>query len=380
MAQNPFKPTAGKMPPILIGRRPIIDDFVEGIQNGAGAPGRLMLMTGQRGFGKTVMLTELGSVAREHDWDVVSDTASEGLCARLVAALSPRGPRLSRASIAPEVSLAGVASARLGSVELAAGEQGALTLRRAIESRLAKVGDGKGLAFTIDEAQSASLEDMTALATALQHVIRDEDMRDVPDSRKKGVALVFAALPSLMDELLNDRVLTFLRRSMQRELAEVSLPDVRSAYVETVLESGKAISEEDALAAARAACGYPYMIQLIGYYMWQAAERRGSCVIESADVETGISDAVLAFGDAVCAPLLDGLTPAQRAFVQAMAADDPEPSRLSDIAERTRRSMSWANKYRASLIKERVVEPEGRGLLRLTTPHLAEYIRTRRRS
>ena len=380
MAQNPFKPTAGKMPPILIGRRPIIDDFVEGIQNGAGAPGRLMLMTGQRGFGKTVMLTELGSVAREHDWDVVSDTASEGLCARLVAALSPRGPRLSRASIAPEVSLAGVASARLGSVELAAGEQGALTLRRAIESRLAKVGDGKGIAFTIDEAQAASLEDMTALATALQHVIRDEDMRDVPDSRKKGVALVFAALPSLMDELLNDRVLAFLRRSMQRELAEVSLPDVRSAYVETVRESGKAISEEDALAAARAACGYPYMIQLIGYYMWQAAERRGSRVIESADVEAGISDAVLAFGDAVCAPLLDGLTPAQRAFVQAMAADDPEPSRLSDIAERTRRSMSWANKYRASLIKERVVEPEGRGLLRLTTPHLAEYIRARRRS
>ena len=380
MAQNPFKPTAGKMPPILIGRRPIIDDFVEGIQNGAGAPGRLMLMTGQRGFGKTVMLTELGRVAREHDWDVVSDTASEGLCARLVAALSPRGPRLSRASIAPEVSLAGAASARLDSVELAAGEQGALTLRRAIESRLAKVGDGKGIAFTIDEAQAASLEDMTALATALQHVIRDEDMRDVPDSRKKGVALVFAALPSLMDELLNDRVLTFLRRSMQRELAEVSLPDVRPAYVETVRESGKAISEEDALAAARAACGYPYMIQLIGYYMWQAAERRGSCVIESADVETGISDAVLAFGDAVCAPLLDGLTPAQRAFVQAMAADDPEPSRLSDIAERTRRSMSWANKYRASLIKERVVEPEGRGLLRLTTPHLAEYIRARRRS
>lgn len=380
MAQNPFKPTAGKMPPILIGRRPVIDDFVEGIQNGAGAPGRLMLITGQCGFGKTVMLTELGHVAREHDWDVVSDTASEGLCARLVAALSPRGPRLSRASIAPEVSLAGVASARLGSVELAAGEQGALTLRRAIESRLAKVGDGKGIAFTIDEAQAASLEDMTALATALQHVIRDEDMRDVPDSRKKGVALVFAALPSLMDELLNDRVLTFLRRSMQRELAEVSLPDVRSAYVETVRESGKAISEEDALAAARAACGYPYMIQLIGYYMWQAAERRGSCVIESADVETGISDAVLAFGDAVCAPLLDGLTPAQRAFVQAMAADDPEPSRLSDIAERTRRSMSWANKYRASLIKERVVEPEGRGLLRLTTPHLAEYIRARRRS
>ena len=42
MTANPFKPTAGKMPPILIGRQNIIDDFQEALVNGAGAPGRLM--------------------------------------------------------------------------------------------------------------------------------------------------------------------------------------------------------------------------------------------------------------------------------------------------------------------------------------------------
>lgn len=63
MDANPFKPTAGKMPPILIGRQAIIDDFADGLANGAGAPGRLMIITGQRGFGKTVMLTELRRVA-----------------------------------------------------------------------------------------------------------------------------------------------------------------------------------------------------------------------------------------------------------------------------------------------------------------------------
>ena len=49
---NPFKPTAGKMPPILIGRQQILDDFKEALENGAGAPGRIMLITGQRGYGK----------------------------------------------------------------------------------------------------------------------------------------------------------------------------------------------------------------------------------------------------------------------------------------------------------------------------------------
>ena len=51
MNPNPFKPTAGKRPPILIGRESVIEDFEEGLDNGAGAPGRLMLITGNRGCG-----------------------------------------------------------------------------------------------------------------------------------------------------------------------------------------------------------------------------------------------------------------------------------------------------------------------------------------
>ena len=65
MNPNPFKPTAGKRPPILIGRESVIEDFEEGLDNGAGAPGRLMLITGNRGYGKTVLLRELQRLASE---------------------------------------------------------------------------------------------------------------------------------------------------------------------------------------------------------------------------------------------------------------------------------------------------------------------------
>ena len=34
MNPNPFKPTAGKRPPILIGLVAVIEDFVEGLDNG----------------------------------------------------------------------------------------------------------------------------------------------------------------------------------------------------------------------------------------------------------------------------------------------------------------------------------------------------------
>lgn len=378
-ASNPFKPTAGKMPPILIGRQGVIDDFAEGLDNGAGAPGRLMLVTGQRGYGKTVMLTELGRVAAARGWTVLSETASAGMCERLAAELAPSSPQVKDLKLGPSVEIPGLASASLGSFTLSSPQRGALTLRKAIEARLKKLPKGKGVLFTIDEAQAASMEDMVALATTLQHVIRDEDMRDVPDTEKHGVAFVFAALPSLMDELLNNKVLTFLRRSQQHNLGDVALPDVREAYMAAVAGAGKSIDAEVALEAARASHGYPYMVQLVGYYMWRAADRRRSDTIEAADVQLGASDAALAFGEAVCAPLLDGLTAAQREFVRAVARDDPEPTPVAEVARRTGKSPNWVSKYRASLIKERVIESQGYGLVKLTTPHLAEYIRGQER-
>ena len=83
MNPNPFKPTAGKRPPMLIGRESVIEDCEEGLDNGAGAPGRLMLITGNRGCGKTVLLRELQRLASKRGWVVVSDSASLGLCDRL---------------------------------------------------------------------------------------------------------------------------------------------------------------------------------------------------------------------------------------------------------------------------------------------------------
>lgn len=49
---NPFRPTAGGEPTLLIGRDRIIRDFEKGLDNGVGAPGRIMLVTGARGLSR----------------------------------------------------------------------------------------------------------------------------------------------------------------------------------------------------------------------------------------------------------------------------------------------------------------------------------------
>ncbi|PLS28821.1 ATP-binding protein [Bifidobacterium parmae] len=378
MSVNPFKPTAGKMPPILIGRQSVIDDFSEALTNGVGAPGRIMLITGQRGFGKTVMLTEFRRIAKSQHWETIGETASEGLVSRLVQALSPSGMRIDQATISPSIGIPGVAAASLGQAHLSAAVN-PLTLRNAINARLGsrKIGKGKGILITIDETQAASHEDVVAIATAVQHVIADADESDVADIDKKGVAIVFAGLPYMVNELLDNEVTTFLRRALRRELDNVPIVDVKNAFLETIADSGKTIGEEEALQAARQSDGYPYMVQLIGYYMWQSAERRGSDSITSQDVETGLRDALLAFDDAVCAPALDGATGAERLFLTAMAQDSPGPTRVADIAQRARRSRSWVGKYRAILIKDRLIRPAGHGTVEFAVPHLGEYLASR---
>lgn len=372
---NPFKPTAGKVPPVLIGRQDVLDGFESGLADGAGAPGRLMLITGQRGFGKTVMLSEIRSIAEREGWFVVADNASAGMCDRLVRAIRPRGMRMREVSIAPSVGVAGLATATFGGMTLETPPVDARTLRDAVTERLEKMPRGKGVLIAIDETQGVSMGDVVALAETFQHVQADQDQTGLPDAQKKGIAFVFAGLPSLVDDILNNKVSTFLQRAERHTLAEVPLVETRDAYVDVVESSGKTIDDELALRAAKAAGGHPYMIQLIGYHMWRSADRRGSEAIENVDVDAGVRDALHAFYEAVCAPTYYGLRPPQRLFLEAMARDNEGVTRVADIGARVERTDSWVHKYRASLIRERVIEAAGYGLVRCCIPHLCEYIR-----
>ena len=365
MTPNPFKPTAGKRPPVLIGRDAVIEDFIEGLDNGAGAPGRLMLLVGNRGCGKTVLLRELQSVATERGWAVISDTASLGLCDRLADALRSGKPHVASMEVGPSFGRMSIETAR------AKGE----TLRTLANDRLKKLASGKGILIAIDEAQSASIEELATLAVLYQQVLGDQDATGLPDGEQRGLALVLAGLPSMVDDLLEERSVTFLRRAQQRTLGMIPLPEVRDAYRETVEASGFSLADDVAEYAADKSMGHPYMVQLVGYYMWRAATRRGATAITLDDVNLGYRDAVSEFFEAVDAPLYYGLRSPQRLFIEAMARDEQGPSQMADIIKRCDRTQSWASKYRASLIRERVIEPAGYGLVRFCIPLLGEYIR-----
>jgi len=89
---NPFKPSAGARPPLLVGREHALDTFLEGLEDGPGAPGLLTRVTGQRGTGKTVLLSEAEGLARMRGWAVISETATPGCYGGSSQRCSPTSP------------------------------------------------------------------------------------------------------------------------------------------------------------------------------------------------------------------------------------------------------------------------------------------------
>lgn len=360
---NPFKPTAGGEPPLLIGRERVVRDFDKGLDNGVGAPGRIMLITGARGTGKTVMLTVLGDKARAHKWDVIEETASDGLCERLVSELCSKDSLIDKLTFAPSITIAG-ASVSLGEAELSP-KRMPETLRKAMSARLdALEKRDAGLMISIDETQAASRTDLIAIATAIQHQIRE----------KRNVSIVFAGLPQMISDLFDDEVITFLRRARTNVLANVPIDEVKESFAQTFEDSGMSLDTSLVEKAAVATAGYPYMIQLVGYYIWDAADARESTVISKEDVDEGIREARVDLDNAVCVPELHGLSKNDKAYLEAMAVSDG-PSGTSEVAKRMGRSAKYAATYRKRLLDAYVIRQTDRGEVDFAVPFLREYLR-----
>ena len=363
---NPFKPSAGHTPPLLIGRDEVIDDFTEGLDDGPGAPSRLMRITGARGVGKTVLLSEFTRIADGRGWKTIRESASKGLAARLVTRLrSGKGSFVF--TINPSVNIANVAGGSLGEFHYESPQQMPLTLSDALRGVLDDAEKhGHGLLITIDEAQATDKDDMIAIATAAQ------DM----NTENRDFAFVFAGLPSMSSKWLNDDATTFMRRAEPHTLADVSLDDVAEAFEDTFSESGMTIAGQALSTATEATYGYPFMVQLVGYHIWRLARRRHPLdpVISMEDAEQGIAKALARLGDTVHGPELDSLSPVDKTYLLAMAQDDG-PSSTSVIASRMGKDLGYASTYRARLLEAQVIEDKGYGLVDFAIPYLREYLR-----
>lgn len=355
---NPFKPTAGAEPPILIGRDRVISDFQDALLEGTGAPGRLMRITGPRGSGKTVLLTELGDMARKRGWRVIDVTAGDHLLEDIIsfasAGIAAKSAEL-QADFGPIKAHASLASAD-GSAELRK------TLMR-LASGLQK--KGAGLLVTVDEIQDADEGDVRELAATVQHLIRE----------RMDIAFLFAGLTTGVMDVLNGKALTFLRRAKPEELGAIPLDEVRQSMRQTMNDAGLAV-EDDALDyLVPETEGYAYLIQLVGYCVFASARRHAqdARVVTLEDARQGVEEAFETFASSVQEAAVAGISERAMRYLLAMSRGGRNV-RTAWIAEQMGLEPSLLTSTRRSLIQAQVIEAPSRGIVRFAIPHMAKFL------
>jgi hypothetical protein len=365
---NPFHPTFGVTPPLLVGRDDLIEAVAEAIEDGPGAPGRATLYTGPRGSGKTVLLNAVEDRARELGWTVISETASPGFVERItqqhlpgqLRGVDPEAVRRRLSGISVPLGPLGSAGADWSTIEAHISQAGLRNQIDLLTNLLAE--KNSGLVITLDEVHQQQIDELRDLATTVQHAFRE------------GRELVFvgAGLSSAVSDVVNDKVLTFLRRADHHHLGPVPDDDVRRAIREPIEQFGRTVGDDALAVMAQGTGGYPFLIQLVGHRTWRL--RSDTEDISLADAEEGVRQARRRLGSLVYQPALADTSEIDRTFLLAMAKDDG-PSKMADIQERLGVDESYVSQYRLRLIAAELIEPTKRGYVDFALPYLREYLR-----
>ncbi len=362
---NPFHPSFGVSPPLLVGRDSLLAEFTEALEDGPGSSGRAVLFTGARGCGKTVMLNAVEDRAREQGWLVISETASPGFGARIAQQHLPRllrdfDPAAVRRRFTSMTAPMGAGAVAWDTVERHVVESGLRTQIELLTDLLAQ--HGTGLLITLDEIHHSQITELRELATTVQHAFREG----------RELAFAGAGLATAISNVINDEVLTFLRRADRHALGSVSRSDVEKGFREPIETAGRSVDHETLELMVEATAGYPFLLQLIGAQTWRVNPTRPE--ISRTDAEAGVTSARQRLGRLVHEPALAGISDTDRDFLLAMARDDG-PSRMADVQERLGVDGNYASQYRLRLIAAELIHATRRGHVDFALPYLREYLR-----
>ena len=370
--RNPFTPTFGASPLVVGGRDRYIAEIREALETGPRHPAYTTLVTGERGMGKTVLLNEIEDMAHRYGWRVLDAIATDG---RFIDELIEGGLELLEQLRPDDNSLTGAHAQLLGiggGMERSASGRRDESVRntsfRAILKELAAYffDTGTGLLITVDELHSADIAETRRFGAAIQKVTR---------RAQQPIAFVGAGLPQLWTDLMSGDAATFLQRCRHLEVAELQTTVVKQVLVDTFRLGGSHIGGEALHVAASASGGHPYVVQLVGYEIWNAA-RDPARSITVASAEEGIAVARRVSADIFVVTIWEMLSQLDRTFLTAMLPDQSETA-VSDIAQRTGMSPKQVSAYRSRLIKKNIVASTRYGYVTFAQLAMREWLRAK---
>ncbi|MEI8083384.1 MAG: ATP-binding protein [Actinomycetes bacterium] len=385
--QNPYRPGAGRRPPVLAGRDALLTAFDVVLRRAEdlGEGDRGWILSGLRGVGKTVLLNELLRRANDRKWITAKVEAGTG--ESLPVALSQSLVRGMRTATGrhPESRLRRMLGV-FKAFSLQVDSAGAVSLGVEVEAVRGVADTGRfaedlsalfevmaetardlgvGVLILIDELQEAKPSELTAVNTALHQLGQD----DVP------LPLIFvgAGLPSLAaqlaeatsyaERLYDYRPIGLLDRDAARDALTIPTRDLGVGW-----GAGALTLAEDA------ASGYPYFLQAIGKHVW---DNTISSPITEDDVQAGLHAARREVDDGLYRSRWERATPAQRDLLRALAelAGDTSTTVAALASHMGKSRASDLSVARNELIKKGLVYPPERGVLAFTVPGMHEFVR-----
>ena len=223
---------------------------------------------------------------------------------------------------------------------------------------------GTGVLLAVDELQALARSDIAAILAAAHQASR----------QRLPVAIAGAGLPNLPALLMD--VKTYSERLFSYRRVGTLGPGDAAEALERPAETLGVSWKQAALAhAVESSGGYPYFLQLFGKTTWDFAP--GPDTIGAEDAAVGVIWARRDLNANFYGIRWQRATPAQRAYLSAMAAEAGDADAAVStgrIAARLDKSHSGLGPCRDQLIRKGLVYAPGRGLVAFTVPGMGAFV------
>lgn len=338
--KNPYTLTFGKEPGQLIARvaqsQQVIESFLEEPSNQ-----QVYMITGIRGTGKTVFMTETArKIASQKDWVSIELNPERDLLISLAAKLSSEN-ELARLFQSAEINLSffGFGLEVKGAAPITEIETALQKMLLSLKKR------GKRLLISIDEVTNTP--QMRAFAAAFQIFLR----QDLP------VYLLMTGLFENISALQNEKSLTFLYRAPKIHLGPLNIGTIAEDY-RAVL----GLSEQESMDLARLTKGYSFAFQVLGYFTWD----------NKGDTQKSRQLARQYLDEYAYDKVWSELSRKDKTVLYGIA--QVKSGRIAEVREILGMSTNEFNPYRQRLIRKGIISGEEYGHVRLLLPFFDEYI------
>jgi hypothetical protein len=342
------------------------------------------MLLGLRGVGKTVLLNEIGNIAREQEMLVSQLEAPERntLSNLLYPELRRVMRSLSGIEAAKQIATRGMGALRnfasifkidIGGVEVGvdaaeAGLADSGDLQHDLPDLFTVIGEGvkaagKGWILLIDEVQYLSEEDLSALIVAMHRMAQ----RGLP------VVMIGAGLPQVAK--LAGEAKSYAERLFQYPaVGALDEESAKLAVQKPVEEEGEQIEDGALDAIYSRTLGYPYFLQELASTSWEVAP---GPIITATDVDRAYPETLSRLDQGFFEVRYAQLTNAEIQFVTAMASLGDGPYLMANIARQMGRDSSSLGPARANIISKGMIYSTDHGYLDFSVPLFAEYLRRR---